>query len=127
MSTVIDLLTDLLTGPDLHGAACVEHRDVFDATANRGAHRTYGRAIKVCAGCPALAACRAWVTSLPHDEAPRGGIEGLPETFSHHDLRHYFASLLIACGADIKDGSGPAPACVGEDHVGHLRAPVAGH
>jgi integrase len=32
----------------------------------------------------------------------RGGIEGLPETFSFHDLRHYLASLLIASGADIK-------------------------
>ena len=32
----------------------------------------------------------------------RGSIDGLPKTFSHHDLRHYFASLLIASGADIK-------------------------
>jgi integrase len=29
-------------------------------------------------------------------------IEGLPEEFSFHDLRHYFASLLIASGADVK-------------------------
>jgi integrase len=32
----------------------------------------------------------------------RGSIEGLPEMFSYHDLRHYLASLLIASGADIK-------------------------
>ncbi len=32
----------------------------------------------------------------------RPSIEGLPETFSFHDLRHYLASLLIASGADIK-------------------------
>ncbi|HWT48365.1 MAG TPA: site-specific integrase, partial [Mycobacterium sp.] len=32
----------------------------------------------------------------------RGGIDGLPESFSYHDLRHYLASLLIASGADIK-------------------------
>jgi integrase len=32
----------------------------------------------------------------------RGKIEGLPATFSFHDLRHYLASLLIASGADIK-------------------------
>ena len=32
----------------------------------------------------------------------RGNIEGLPEKFSFHDLRHYLASLLIASGADIK-------------------------
>ncbi len=29
-------------------------------------------------------------------------IEGLPEGFSFHDLRHYLASLLIASGADVK-------------------------
>ncbi|MEK8228736.1 tyrosine-type recombinase/integrase [Oerskovia sp. M15] len=27
---------------------------------------------------------------------------GLPEEFRFHDLRHYFASLLIAAGADVK-------------------------
>ncbi|MGD3151948.1 tyrosine-type recombinase/integrase [Tsukamurella tyrosinosolvens] len=32
----------------------------------------------------------------------RGTVEGLPETFVFHDLRHYFASALIAGGADIK-------------------------
>ena len=32
----------------------------------------------------------------------RGGVDGLPESFTFHDCRHYFASLLIASGADIK-------------------------
>jgi integrase len=32
----------------------------------------------------------------------RATVDGLPEGFSFHDLRHYLASLLIASGADIK-------------------------
>ena len=32
----------------------------------------------------------------------REKIDGLPEEFCFHDLRHYLASLLIASGADIK-------------------------
>jgi len=32
----------------------------------------------------------------------RDQIDGLPEGFTFHDLRHYLASLLIASGADIK-------------------------
>jgi integrase len=32
----------------------------------------------------------------------RDGIDGLPGGFRFRDLRHYFASLLIASGLDVK-------------------------
>lgn len=32
----------------------------------------------------------------------RATVEGLPEGFRFHDLRHYYASLLIASGLDVK-------------------------
>jgi integrase len=32
----------------------------------------------------------------------REKVEGLPETFTYHDLRHYYASALIASGVSIK-------------------------
>ncbi|MDH2407173.1 tyrosine recombinase XerC [Streptomyces chitinivorans] len=34
--------------------------------------------------------------------AVRPKVPGLPEGFRYHDLRHYYASLLIASGADVK-------------------------
>lgn len=45
--------------------------------------------------------CGPWVIDRAIREV-RPAIEGLPGGFSFHDLRHYFASLLIASGADVK-------------------------
>jgi integrase len=32
----------------------------------------------------------------------RSEVQGLPASFRYHDLRHYFANLLIASGGDVK-------------------------
>ena len=37
-----------------------------------------------------------------HFRRARDTVEGLPEGFRLHDLLHYFASMLIASGLDIK-------------------------
>jgi hypothetical protein len=34
--------------------------------------------------------------------ADRSAVQGLPELFRFHDLRHYYASLLISSGSDVK-------------------------
>jgi integrase len=50
---------------------------------------------------PGTDRCSVWVIEQAMRKV-RGKIEGLPDTFTFHDLRHYLASLLIASGADIK-------------------------
>ena len=50
---------------------------------------------------PGTDRCGPWLIERAIREA-RAKIDGLPEGFTFHDLRHYLASPLIASGADIK-------------------------
>jgi integrase len=50
---------------------------------------------------PGTDRCGPWIIERAIRDA-RNKIDGLPEGFTFHDLRHYLASLLIASGADIK-------------------------
>ena len=42
------------------------------------------------------------VAARTRRSASPGEVDGLPDGFRFHDLRHYFASLLIASGANVK-------------------------
>ena len=58
--------------------------------------------------------------------AHRGTVNGLPDGFRFHDLRHYFASLLIAAGLDVKVVQTRLPARLGGHDPEHVRAHVPG-
>ena len=74
-----DLLGAIAAAPNLHGAACREHPEVFTATMGKAAGRpgVYARAIAMCQACPALAACTTWVDSLPASDRPTGVTGGI--------------------------------------------------
>jgi hypothetical protein len=68
----------LTLAPDLPGAACVAHRDVFDKTVEPGGARHYAAAIQICTtACPAFTACKAWIEGLPRSRRPFGVTGGL--------------------------------------------------
>jgi integrase len=50
---------------------------------------------------PGTDRCGPWIIERAMRDV-REKVDGLPEGFTFHDLRHYLASLLIASGADIK-------------------------
>jgi hypothetical protein len=78
MPTAVDLLHIIATTPDLLGAACRNHRDIFDACSSKAAGpHAYAKAIRVCAACPALEQCYAWVSSLPPRDRPVGVCAGI--------------------------------------------------
>ena len=58
--------------------------------------------------------------------AARAQAQGLPEGFRFHDLRHYYASLLISKGLDVKVVQARLRHASAQDDIGHVRAPVAG-
>jgi hypothetical protein len=76
MPTAVDLIHLLAGTPNLPGAACTHHRDIFDACTDRRAANTYKRAIRICAACPVLPQCSAWISSLPPSQRPFGVTAG---------------------------------------------------
>jgi WhiB family redox-sensing transcriptional regulator len=77
VAALAELLDAIAAAPNLAGAACVSHVDLFDATVARGrAGQLHAQAIAVCAGCPALAQCADWISHLPAGQRPYGVIAG---------------------------------------------------
>ncbi len=79
------LLAELAQGiPELPGARCKGREELFDQTITRpggGNHDdtvTYARraATRLCASCPALTQCAAWVDGLPRSQRPTGVVGG---------------------------------------------------
>lgn len=56
----------------------------------------------------------------------RAAVPGLPVGFRFHDGRQYFASLLVAGGADVKVVRARMRHASAQDDAGHLRPLVAG-
>jgi WhiB family redox-sensing transcriptional regulator len=73
-----ELLSALRVAPDLPRAACVGEREVFDNCLEPGgkAHAAYALAVRICAQCPALPDCAAWIDSLPAADRPFGVTAG---------------------------------------------------
>jgi hypothetical protein len=77
----LDALADVLA-PLMDGAACVDERELFDATINgsRGSHDAVSlariQAMQVCESCAALGDCRTWYDSLRPDQRPYGVVGG---------------------------------------------------
>jgi hypothetical protein len=73
---VAELLDELAHGiPDLHGAACRGHPQLFDV-ADRHDTQAIAQAKTVCASCPVLRDCRAWLAGLPRYQRPCGVVGG---------------------------------------------------
>ncbi len=73
---IAELLDELATGiSDLHGAACRGHATLFDV-ADRHDRQAIAQSETICASCPALDGCRAWLASLPKPARPCGVVAG---------------------------------------------------
>ena len=63
--------------------------------------------------------------SSARSASARPKVDGLPEGFRFHDLRHYLASLLIGSGLDVKVVQARLRHAQRQDDARHLRPPVA--
>ena len=73
----LELLIEVLRDtPRLRGAACVDHRETFDAAADADPVAIEA-AQAICASCPALDRCRAWPDTVPPGQRAPGVTAGV--------------------------------------------------
>ena len=75
-----DLAAILSASTNLRDGACVGDWATFDpkgeSESPEDAGRRHNRAITICATCPVLAECKAWLAGLPKRQRPSGVIAG---------------------------------------------------
>ncbi|MGV0781468.1 WhiB family transcriptional regulator [Mycolicibacterium sp. XJ775] len=73
---IAQLLRDLARAvPDLPGAACRGHQAVMDVASGRD-RAAIAAAQQICAACPVLQECEAWLDSIPKARRPSGVVAG---------------------------------------------------
>ena len=78
---LVDLLAALAGAPALPGARCRGRPHLFDpagaAEAEASVADRHRQAVGLCAACPSLNRCAAWLASLPPTEQPPGVVAGV--------------------------------------------------
>lgn len=85
-ATWVELAAAMLQGtPRLTGAACAGRWELFDPRGVDVVQETvpeadarHAEALAICAACPALGACRAWVAESRPSQRPAGVVAGIP-------------------------------------------------
>ena len=77
---LVDLLAALAGAPALPGARCRGRPHLFDparpAEAEASVADRHRQALALCAACPSLRRCAAWLDSLPPSKRPAGVVAG---------------------------------------------------
>lgn len=85
MTVLSSLLDELAVAPSLPGARCAGRHELYDATAEGSTNGPAGaaevaaartQALRLCAGCPELAPCGAWLDTLRPKDRPLGVVAG---------------------------------------------------
>jgi hypothetical protein len=95
--SLAELLDDLARAiPDLAGAACRGHADLFDVA--RTDRAAIVKAKTICASCPVLDDCRAWLADQPATLRPCGVVAGRYVAPPPRGRRLFSLRVCAECG-----------------------------